>query len=302
MVSVEKPTSKDSVAMHEGDWPTLDAAEAAIQQALARTERRPFVLGLCGAQGSGKSTLANGLATRLGASGIETAVLSIDDLYMTRAAREMLGRDIHPLLRTRGVPGTHDVFLGLDAIAALDRGEAAELPRFDKSRDDRVPRSEWSTADAGTDVVILEGWCVGARPEEPSALLEPVNALERDEDPQAVWRTYVNQALAGDYQALFARLDYLIILAAPGFDIVRAWRIEQEHALRDYVGASAPGVMTDAQIGRFIQHYERLTRHILAEMPERADLTIQLAENRAPVSVSSREPLQGGDIPETQEN
>jgi D-glycerate 3-kinase len=38
--------------------------------------------------------------------------------------------------------------------------------------------------------------------------------------------------------------------------------------------------MADAAIDRFVQHYERLTRHILAEMPARAGLVLRLDESR----------------------
>lgn len=257
--------------------------------AAMRGNPRPlFVLGLCGAQGSGKTTLADALARRFEAEGTPTALLSIDDLYRTRAERERLGETVHPLLRTRGVPGTHDVELGLAVIEALDRGQAAPLPRFDKAHDDRCSPSQWGHAAAGTRLLILEGWCVGARPEPDARLAEPVNALERTEDPDGRWRRFVNAALAGDYQRLFARIDWLVLLAAPGFAIVRDWRIEQERGLRAQAPPGSPGLMDDAEIARFIQHYERLTRHILAEMPARADLTIPLAEDRSPVAIRGR--------------
>ena len=249
---------------------------------------RPLVLGLCGAQGSGKTTLAQALRVRLEQAGITAAVLSLDDLYLMRAEREVLAQTVHPLLRTRGVPGTHDVPLGQAVFAALDRGEAAALPRFDKALDDRLPPAAWDRVPAGVQVVIFEGWCVGARPQAEAALAQPVNALERDDDPDGVWRRYVNAALAGPYQALFARIDVLALLAAPGFDSVLGWRGQQEQVLRARAGVNAPGVMGDAALVRFIQHYERLTRHMLTEMPPRADILARLAEDRTPVEVVVR--------------
>ena len=258
------------------DATTLRLAADAIRPAL---NERLTVAGLCGAQGSGKSTLAAGLAGLFGREGVPTAILSIDDLYRTGAERKRLARDVHPLLRTRGVPGTHDVALGLSVIDDLAAGRSAKLPRFDKAIDDRAPASQWETAPAGTRLLILEGWCVGASPQPDEALAEPVNTLERDEDSGGIWRRYVNDALAGAYQRLFDRLDRLLLLAAPGFDIVLRWRIEQEHQLRRERG----GGMGDEEVARFIRHYERLTRHILAEMPGRADLVIPLAEDRSPI-------------------
>lgn len=259
----------------------LDIVADAAGLALNKADGRLIVLGLCGAQGSGKSTLAAGLAARLESEGVATAILSIDDLYKTRAARLGLARTVHPLLLTRGVPGTHDVALGMDVIAALERGEAAWLPRFDKAADDRLPPTAWDEAEAGTRLLILEGWCVGARPQAAAALAAPVNVLEREEDADGVWRRYANAALAGAYQRLFARIDLMVLLAAPDFGVVQAWRAQQERALRAVTGGSAPGIMSDAQVARFIQHYERLTNHILDEMPGRADLVIRLDADRS---------------------
>jgi D-glycerate 3-kinase len=256
---------------------------------MARTPTRPFLLGICGAQGSGKSTLSDALAERMREAGVTTAVLSIDDLYHIKAEREALARDVHPLFAVRGVPGTHDIALGLSVIGALDERRAVALPRFDKARDDRAPNNAWGEAPADTELLILEGWCVGACPQPEAALAEPINDLEREEDSQAHWRRAANTALAGDYQMLFARLNMLVLLAAPGFEAVRDWRIEQEHGLARTAATDATGVMSDAEVERFIRFYERLTRHILTEMPDRADLIIRLDRNRTPLSITERE-------------
>ena len=236
-----------------------------------------LVVGICGAQGSGKSTLVAALAARLDQQGTACAALSLDDLYLSRAERARLGRDVHPLLATRGVPATHDVALGVAVIAALERGEPAQLPRFDKGRDDRAEDADWPCAPRQTQVLLLEGWCVGAAPQPASALVRPVNALERREDPDLIWRSYANAALAGPYQELFARIDLLILLAAPGWEVVECWRDEQEAALRH---SHAERAMSPATVARFVQHYERLTRWILEEMPGRADITVRLGPHR----------------------
>jgi D-glycerate 3-kinase len=255
--------------------------EERIRGALAGGDGGLLVVGLCGAQGSGKSTLAAALAATLEADAVRVATLSLDDLYLTRAARQELARSVHPLLATRGVPGTHDVALGLETIAALERGEPVHLPRFDKGMDDRAPRSDWPLAPAGMRVLLLEGWCVGALPQDLSALAEPVNALEAGEDPDGLWRGYANAALGCEYQALFARIDLLVLLAAPDWLVVAKWREEQEARLR----AKSPGAMTPPQVLRFIQHYERLTRWILKEMPRRADILVRLGPDREPLDI-----------------
>ena len=253
----------------------LPIIEAFVRQRLAVTSA-PLVIGLCGAQGSGKSTIATALAERIP----DTVVLSLDDLYLPKAERQRLAEVVHPLLRTRGVPGTHDVALGEAVLADLRSGRPVALPRFDKAIDDRLPQSAWPVA-AGAKLVIFEGWCVGARPQPDPALGIPVNALEGDEDADGRWRRYVNDALRNQYPGLFA-VDALGLLAAPGFDVVSRWRLQQEHALAADIAAGrrAGRAMSDDEVARFIQFYQRLTGHILREMPGRADLVVRLDANR----------------------
>jgi len=254
-----------------------------ISESLAGTTRRPLFVGLCGAQGSGKSTIAQALAARFP----RCATLSLDDLYFTRAERLALSRDVHSLFATRGVPGTHDIALGLATFDALAEGRAVRLPRFDKGADDRAPANEWPAAPFECDLVLFEGWCVGAVPQAEDALVQPINTLERLEDGEGRWREAVNSALGGAYQALFARLDILILLAAPDWETVGRWREEQEARLRENA-PDAPQLMSEAAVVRFIAHYERLTRHVLDEMPGRADLVLWLDPYRSCSRVQKR--------------
>ncbi len=249
--------------------------------AWVRTQRRggPLVVGVSGAQGSGKSTLTVLLALILrDGFALRVAGFSMDDIYLTRADRERLAQRVHPLLVTRGVPGTHDVALGLGVIAALKHagpGDVVVNPSFDKAIDDRRPEADWPRHRGAADVIILEGWCVGARPEPDAALARPLNQLEAAEDPDGRWRRYVNGQLQGDYAQLFAQLDRLIMLEVSGMERVFEWRGLQEEKLAQ---ARGPGggsrIMDPATVRRFVMHYERTTRNLLAELPGRADVVL----------------------------
>lgn len=239
----------------------------------------PFIAGLCGAQGIGKSTLARAVAERLEACGLSVLLLGLDDLYLPRADRLALAARVHPMLATRGVPGTHDVALGCAILAAAGQPGTLVLPCFDKATDDRAPEASGPQIATPVDIVLFEGWCVGALAQEAADLVEPVNELERHEDSSGIWRRYANEALAGPYRPLFGQLDTLILLAAPGFDVVARWRQEQEETLQATLPAGAE-TMDSARIARFVAHYERLTRHILEEMPGRADLVLRLDRQR----------------------
>jgi D-glycerate 3-kinase len=258
-----------------------DSLFAAAIEAVREARGSAVLVGLCGSQASGKSTTAGRLAERLGRQSARTIVFSIDDFYLTLRERRELAARVHPLLETRGVPGTHDMILMAGTIHGLLQARAdsiTSLPRFDKASDDRMPRDSWPDFEGRPDVVILEGWCVGARPQAEAALLEPVNALEAREDADGRWRRYANACL-GDYAAFFAGLDLRLMLRAPSFLCVHGWRAEQEAGLsRDSQSARPP--MSDAELARFIAHYERMTRWIMEDEP--ADLIADIDERRAP--------------------
>ena len=241
--------------------------------------RRPYLMGLSGLQGSGKSTLARVIKAQAEARGIPTEVLSLDDFYYSRSERDALSREIHPLLRTRGVPGTHEIELLLSVLAGLPKASdklPVPYPRFDKGRDTRLPPSRWPRAVRPPRLIILEGWALGIRPQSAAALAAPVNDLERGEDPDGTWRRWVNKQLKG-YQPLWRKLDALIVLQAPGWNVVQRWRSEQETVL---LARHAPLAMDATAMKRFLAHFERLSRHALATLPQLADSWVEYDTER----------------------
>ena len=261
---------------------------------------KAFVVGFCGAQGSGKSTVAELLKTVLTVGfNLKVASLSIDDLYKTKEEREHLAQTVHPLLATRGVPGTHDVGLGIETLEKLKAQrprQSTRIPAFDKARDDRQTRSTWPVCSGRLDVIIFEGWCVGACPQSEKALAAPANRLEREEDTDGAWRKGVNQALAGDYQELFGLIDVLLMLKVDSMERVFEWRRLQEHKLAAEAAQSGIDmkelqIMSDLELDRFIMHYERLTNHILDEMPRRADIVFFLDQSHDVGRLSINKPL-----------
>lgn len=255
---------------------------AALLDRLPSSRRGPAVVGLSGLQGSGKSTLAGQLAAAAQARGVQAQVLSLDDVYFGRRERHRLAREIHPLLRTRGVPGTHDIALLLATLRSLQHAGSARpalLPRFDKGTDTRLPPSRWRRVTHRPALIVIEGWCLGVPPEPDAALAVPVNALERREDPDGRWRRYVNERLADEHARLNARLHYRVMLQAPDWSVVARWRTEQEQALHR---RGAPQAMDAPALRRFLMHYERISRHALAVLPALADCIVPLDRRRRP--------------------
>ncbi|MEM7246068.1 MAG: kinase [Acidobacteriota bacterium] len=264
------------------------AAWLADQTVVATT---PPVVGLSGPPGAGKTTLAAGLVELLAlAFDLRLVTLSLDDLYLTRTERRHLARDRHPLWATRGVPGTHDLALGhavLDDLLAAGPDTRTVLPVFDKGRDDRLPESKWPRFPGRPDLVLLEGWCLGAEPEPAELLSRPVNQLEREEDPDASWRRGVQAAVAGAHAELGARASPLVALLAPSFEQVVAWRLEQETALRRRTEA-APEAFDEAGVRRLLAGFERILRSLATTLPERADVVVTLGPRREIQGVALR--------------
>lgn len=277
---------------------------------------RPMLVGVNGAQGTGKSTLALFLQHMLTSElSCPSARFSLDDLYRTHIERDWLGRKIHPLLATRGVPGTHDLVLGQQTIDQLmSAGPTTEtrIPAFDKAIDDRLPHPRWPIYTGVAKVILIEGWCVGAELEQDAdALAAPVNSLEAEEDREGVWREYVNIQLKGPYASFFRQLDMLIMLKAPSMDCVLKWRTLQERKLANKRESALDqcknesvnsgngqhtigndhlrGIMSDDELRRFIMHYERLTLAMLQNMPERADAVLDIADDHQITGLRWRE-------------
>jgi D-glycerate 3-kinase len=267
----------DYRALVDSHWRPL--SEDIAERSAENPAGTPLIVGINGAQGAGKSTLCKFLEVLLVEHNQRGITVSLDDLYLTRAERLQAAEDHHPLFLTRGVPGTHDVALGQDIFDALQAGRPVTLPRFDKAADDRAPVGE--LVEPPIDVILFEGWFVGAVPQGAAALREPVNRLEAEEDPDGVWRREVNRRLATDYAELFARIDLLVMLKVPDFAAVRRNRALQEDKLRAR-NPGAPGLMDAAALKRFLDQDERLTLHMFAEMPARADVLIEIGADQRP--------------------
>jgi D-glycerate 3-kinase len=214
------------------------------------------VVAISGAQGCGKTTLATLLAEALVAKGQRCAVVSLDDYYLGRTARQQLAREIHPLLKTRGVPGTHQIDRLLADLRAQHAGLPVTRPRFCKATDDCLA----DRPACQVDVLILEGWCIGLLPLTESQLLAQPNVLEQQADADAGWRYWVNQQLSGTYQQVWAHCDALYLLQAPDWLQVCRWRAQAEQQLW---AASGSG-MDPATLALFMQHYQRWTMQLLA--------------------------------------
>ena len=298
MATIQTNTAAQLYSLICEDWCSLNPAararlkvcELPLAQWLFESRRqrnKALMVGVNGPQGCGKSTTVASLKCLLEQYyGLRVAVVSIDDFYLTRAARQTLGKTVHPLLVTRGVPGTHDVDLAIKTLTRLQSdqgtGELA-IPSFNKAVDDRAPVKDWPVVATPVDVILFDGWCVGAVAESEDALITPVNELECNEDTDAHWRRYVNLSLATGYRELFDLLDALIVFSCGDFSWVYDWRKEQEqdNARRAKASGSAlSGIMNDTELKRFVLHYERITRHCQKVLPAMADVVVPLSKSR----------------------
>lgn len=236
---------------------------------------------MVGAQGSGKTTLARAAAERFG--GVQ---ISIDDVYLTRARREAMAEEVHPLFLTRGPPGTHDLrMLGrlIKTLSTARPDDKVLIPEFDKRSDDRRPIREWRIFEGRPRAILIDAWCLGALPEDEAELVEPINALERERDPDGTWRRAVNGFVAGPYADFAAGFDAIVFLEAPAFEFVLDWRCQQEADLLGIPPGRLP-VAERRRLAVFIQFFERITRRMLDGRVV-AQTVVPLDRDRRPGSI-----------------
>ena len=245
----------------------------------------PYFICLTGGQGSGKTTMSEFIQLVLNKfCNKRTVGFSIDDLYKTQEERKKLADEIHPLCEVRGMPGTHDMSLGFDLLESLSKANNSSktaIPAFNKPLDKHYPKNEWKVFRGKPDFIFFDAWCGGVKPISEDNWDPPINKLEEEMDPKGVWSKWSNQELSGDYQKFFSLIDLLILIRVPSMEHVFQSRWLQEQTLEK--NTSNPEmldkIMTQEEVYRFVMHYERLTRHILEDMPNYCDILIDRDES-----------------------
>jgi len=235
------------------------------------------IIGLTGGQGAGKSTITQVLKLILEIKyNLNIVCFSIDDFYKTSRERTNLAKRVNKLFKTRGVPGTHDTNFIKKIFIDLTKKKFRPvlIPRFDKSKDDRSPKKFWQKIEQQPNIIIFEGWCVGAIPQQNKNLLKPINILEKKQDLNLKWRLRVNKELKNAYKKIFDKINMLIFLKVPSFDCVYKWRLLQENKLQ--LTSKGKKIMSPLQVREFIMYYERITMQMIKDLPYKAHAVLYL--------------------------
>ena len=251
--------------------------------------KRPYIVGLAGGQGTGKTTISSIISIILRKYfKLNVFTISIDDFYKTRKERLILSQKVHPLLMTRGVPGTHDVNIMLDFFKRIKRKnfKSLKLPKFNKAIDDRYSNNLWYSVKKRPDIIIFEGWCVGAKAEKNNTLVKPINSLETLNDKKLKWRKFVNKQLQSKYKKLYDQLNCLLYLKSKNFSLLRKWRIKQEEKLRlKNKRFNNHKIMNNKEVINFMQTYQRVTQNMYKNVPKYASIILYLNSNHQIKSV-----------------
>ena len=246
-------------------------------------KKKLLIIGLAGGQGSGKTTISSILTLILQKYfKLNVFKVSIDDFYKTRKDRRLLAKDKHSLLMTRGVPGTHDIDLMLNFFKKIKgkNFKSLQIPKFDKAVDDRCPKSLWHKIKSRPDVLIFEGWCVGARAQSSSELKRPINLFEKNYDQDVKWRSYVNNQLKTKYKRLFIQLDGLLYLKAKNFSLLKEWRLKQERKLWSHKkNKKKLKIMSSEDVINFMQTYQRITQQMFKDAVKSSSIIMNLNSN-----------------------
>ena len=256
------------------------------------SKKKPLILGLSGGQGIGKTTISSIITVILKKYfKLNIFKISIDDFYKTRKERFLLSKKIHSLLMTRGVPGTHDINIMLNFFKRVKKNnfKSLKLPKFDKAIDDRCKKSSWYTIKKRPDIIIFEGWCVGAMAQKNSMLKKSINSLEKTNDQNLIWRKFVNNQLKTKYKKLFGHLDNLLYLKAKNFNLLQQWRIKQEKKLwLKLKKRKNLKIMNRREVINFMQTYQRITQNMIKDVPKYASIIFKLNSNHQIKTINYR--------------
>ena len=246
-------------------------------------KKRPYFIGLAGGQGTGKTTISSLIKIILTKYfRLKVFRISIDDFYKTRKERLNLSKRVHPMLLTRGVPGTHDIDLMLNFFKKVKSKnfKRIKLPNFNKAIDDRFNKKYWYDLKNKPDVIIFEGWCVGAKSEKNNTLKKTINSMEKIKDSNQIWRKYVNQQLKSKYKNLYSQLNCLIYLKAKNFNLLQKWRLKQERKLWfNNKRKLNLKIMKKSDVISFMQTYQRITQNMFKYMPKYSSIILNLNSN-----------------------
>ena len=232
---------------------------------------------IAGSQGAGKSTLAKIFKQVLeNTYKKKVMLLSIDDYYLSKNKRIKLSKKIHPLLITRGVPGTHDIVaLKNDIINFQKNNFPITTPSFNKLKDDISIKKKIIR---NAEILLLEGWCCGSPSINKKYLFQNINRLETIFDKNKKWRQYYNSQLKKDYKKVFSLFDQQIYIQPPSFSYILKWRYNQEK--NNALKSRNKDFMNKKDLQKFIQHYEKLTKWMMKTMPAKADILIKIDSNQ----------------------
>ena len=243
-------------------------------------KKRPYFVGLAGGQGTGKTTTSSLIKIILSKYfKLKVFRISIDDFYKTRKERNSLSKKVHPMLLTRGVPGTHDIDMMLNFFKKVksNKFKKLKLPTFNKAIDDRFNKKYWYNLKERPDVIVFEGWCVGAKSEKNKTLKKSINFMEKTQDQKQIWRKYVNEQLKLKYKKLYSQLNCLIYLKARNFNLLQKWRLKQERKLwLNSKRKSNLKIMSKEDVLSFMQTYQRVTQNMFRYMPKYASIILNL--------------------------
>ena len=246
-------------------------------------KKKPYFVGLAGGQGTGKTTISSLIRIILTKYfKLNVFRISIDDFYKTRKERISLSKKVHPMLLTRGVPGTHDINMILSFFkkAKSKKFKRLKLPTFNKAVDDRFSKKKWYDLKRRPYVIIFEGWCVGARSENNITLKKTINSMEKAKDQKHIWRKHVNDQLKSKYKTLYSQLNCLIYLRAKNFSLLQKWRLKQERKLwiKSKIKSNLK-IMSRGDVINFMQTYQRITQNMFKYMPTYASIIFNLNSN-----------------------
>ncbi|CAX40425.1 kinase of unknown function, putative [Candida dubliniensis CD36] len=249
----------------------------------------PLIINISGPQGSGKSYLTNQLYNYLKSKyhqhhhpyQLNTIQFSMDDFYLCKSDQDKLNNTTkNPLLKGRGLPGTHELTLLSDTFNKLINNykkckqsnggwEVIKIPSYNKGAFNGIgDRSidNYTLIETPIDIIIFEGWFNGFYSLDPTILqLKYLTSSPSPITPKGIslqsFKLYdlqeINNNLKNYESMIWPFFKISIIFHTNEIINVYPWRLQQEHELIKSAKEKGLtiGMNNDDEIIKFINRY-----------------------------------------------
>ena len=212
---------------------------------LRNSRKKRIVIGLSALPGTGKTTLGSLLEKLSLKMDIKASVVSLDDFYLPFSEMKLAIKD-NPWNVSRGLPGSHSIYLIEESILEWKKTGRFNYPVFDKSlRNGLGDRSCWKID--FPEILILEGWFLGVN--QISSLRISKEKVKPPLNRKEIEYRSIIQKNLNNYVEIWQLIEKIWQIRPKNFSYMDNWKSNQENEMLKIKG----NALVDNQLTDFLR-------------------------------------------------